>query len=125
MGIYLALYVVSLLLALVLYSISKKHGREKYANYATFFMVLMIFFLLFALFTDDPIEELLSTIPAFWQFLLTSLAGAFTIWRVYLNPLKSKVYEMDREIGEVKSDVSSIKSDVGMIKENILNAGER
>ncbi len=44
---------------------------------------------------------------------------------IYLNPLKSKVYEMDREIGEVKSDVSSIKSDVGLIKETILRTGER
>ncbi|MBI2146968.1 hypothetical protein HYU19_00645 [Candidatus Woesearchaeota archaeon] len=110
MGVYLVLYFISLGCALLFYYISKK--KEKMYGFSVFFMVLMIFFLVFALATDDPIDELVTTIPAFWQFVLTGLGGAFTIWKVYLNPLKTKVYGMDREIGEVKTSVGRMESEM-------------
>src|SRR3989344_7619724 len=88
MGAYLVLYLVSLVLALLFYFFSRNKKYRDLEGWGIFFMVLMIFFLVFALATKDPIEEIITTIPAFWQFLLTSLGGAFTIWKVYLNPLK-------------------------------------
>jgi len=75
-------------------------------------MVLMMFFLVFALYTDDPIEEIITTIPAFWQFIFTSLGGAFTIWKVYLNPLKEKVYEIDKEVATVKMTVGRVEAEL-------------
>lgn len=111
MGTYLILYFVSLALALSFYFLSKRMKKEKLDSIALFFMVLMIFFLVFALYTDDPIEELLTTIPAFWQFAFTSLGGAFTIWKLYLNPLKEKVYGMDKELGMVKTTLNRFEKE--------------
>lgn len=117
MGIYLALYIVSLVIALALYYLSKKN--EWLGSLSGFFVILMLFFFAFALATHDPIEEFLTTIPAFWQFLLTALGGAFAIWRVYLNPLKTKVYTMDRELGEVKATVTRIAHDIERLEHNV------
>ena len=112
MGAYLILYFVSLVLALVFFHISKKKDKKKYDNLAIFFMLLMVFFLVFALYTDDPIEELLTTIPVFWQFVLTSLGGAFTIWKVYLNPLKEKVYDIDKDVATIKVTISRVENEL-------------
>ena len=118
MGIYLILYGLSLVLALGFFYMSKKDAR--FETFANFFVVLMLFFLAFALATKDPIEKLLTTIPAFWQFVLTALGGTFTIWQVYLNPLKIKVYSMDREIGEIKTSVTKVEKEVDMLVQNLI-----
>lgn len=120
MGIYLGLYLLSLALALASYFVGRKTGKRFLEDVAIFLTLLMMFFFIFALATKDPLERLLTSIPAFWQFLLTALGGAFTIWKVYLNPLKTKVYGMDREIGEIKTDVSFIKDDVHSIKQALF-----
>ncbi len=51
---------------------------------------------------------------------IISLIGAFTIWRVYLNPLKTKVYTMDRELGEVKATVMRVERDVERLVDALL-----
>lgn len=112
MGAYLILYFTALILALGLSLLSKKNANNIYDKLSVFFMVVMVFFLVFALYTNDPIEELITTIPAFWQFVITALGGAFAIWKVYLNPLKQKVYEMNRELGEVKTTVIRIEGEL-------------
>ena len=90
MGIYLVLYSASLAASLAFYWLSKRQAEEIYESLSMFLCVLMLFFFVYAIATKDPIEDLVTTIPAFWQFLLTALGGAFTIWNVYLNPLKKK-----------------------------------
>lgn len=112
MGAYLVLYFVCLALALIFFFISRKQKNKRYDHFSIFFMVLMMFFLVFALYTDDPIEEIITTIPAFWQFIFTSLGGAFTIWKVYLNPLKEKVYEIDKEVATVKMTVGRVEAEL-------------
>lgn len=109
MGAYMILYFVSLVLSLVFYFLFRKYKKKIYENLGIFFIPLMIFFLVFALYTKDPIEELLTAIPAFWQFVTVALGGAFAIWKVYLNPLKDKVYGLDRELGEVKTTVNRVE----------------
>ena len=119
MGAYLVLYFICLVLTLLFFFLSKNNKRKKYDSLSVFFMILMMFFLVFALYTKDPIDELITTIPVFWQFVITSLGGAFAIWKVYLNPLKLKVFSLDREIGEIKTDCNSIKSDISYIKDKL------
>ncbi len=124
MGIYLVLYLVSLVLALFSFFISRRRRFRFFESIAIFFMVLMIFFFTFALVTNDPIEEILTTIPAFWQFLLTALGGAFTIWKVYLNPLKERVIRLETNmaslISKTDTNFSSIKEDLKMLKDKLL-----
>lgn len=120
MGIYLVLYVFSLVLSLSFYYLSKKEKNKLYSDVSTFFIVLMMFFFVLALATNDPIEQLLTTIPAFWQFVLTALGGSFAIYKVYLNPLKTKVYAIENELGNVKTDVTSIKESVNWIRGELV-----
>ena len=112
MGVYLLLYFVALVLALLFFFISRKKTEQIYEKGSVFFMLLMMFFFVFALYTKDPFEEIITTIPAFWQFVLTSLGGAFTIWKVYLNPLKEKVYDIDKEVATVKTTLSRVEGEL-------------
>ena len=88
-------------------------------------MLLMMFFLVFSLYTKDPIEEIITTIPAFWQFVLTSLGGAFTIWKVYLNPLKEKVYGIDKEVATVKVTLGRVEEELKDCFNNLENKLEQ
>ena len=121
MGVYLVLYFVSLALALILYYGGRNRKNRLYDSLSTLFLVLMLFFLLFALSTKDPIEELLTTVPAFWQFMMASLVGAFAIWRTYLNPLKERVIRLEVHVASLNSKVdtgfSSIQKEFSSLKE--------
>lgn len=120
MGAYLVLYFLSLILSLLFYYLSKKKKEKSFGDISSFFLVLMIFFFILALATGDPIERFLTTIPAFWQFMITALGGSFAIYKVYLNPLKQKVYSIDNEVGNVKTDITTIKENVGWIREELV-----
>lgn len=124
MGIYLVLYFVSIIFALSFYYLAKnveKKKSERLSDISNFSVLLMLFFLAFALATNDPIEKLLTTIPEFWQFLLTTICGAFTLWKVYLNPLKERVISLEIEMASLKSEVrtnfSAIQEDLKIIKQ--------
>jgi len=124
MGTYFILYFVSLAFTLVFYYKGKNRRSRLYDSLSTFFLLLMGFFFILTLFTKDPIEELLTAIPAFWQFMIASLGGAFTIWKTYLNPLKERVIKVEANVASLKAEVStgfsSIKEDLNMIKEHLI-----
>lgn len=120
MGAYLVLYWIALISAIICYSLSKKKKSKTYENLSNFLVLLMIFFFVIALATDDPIEELLTTIPAFWQFTLTSLGGAFVIWRTYLNPLKKQVIECEKDIREINTNIGNINKNIDEIKPYVM-----
>ena len=136
MALYLVLFWVAFILALIFYLVSKQTKRGAYESFSVFLTVLMMFFFVLALATKDPVEELLTTIPAFWQFALTSLGGAFAIWNFYLNPLKEKVIKVEKKVAvmeegmksgfaAVKNDFASIKEDLRWIKEDTKWVKER
>ena len=112
MGLYLFLYIIALIVSLIFYYLFKHNKKEFFYNLSIFFILLMIFFFVLSLTTNDPIEEIITAIPAFWQFMITALSGSFAIYKVYLNPLKERVITTEK-------DISSIKTDIGNTKENI------
>lgn len=73
-----------------------------------------------AIITKDPLTVMGISIPTELQWLGSLIVTGFGAWRFYLNPLKEKVYSMDREVGEIKADVTNIKSDVRFIKESVI-----
>ncbi len=78
--------------------------------------------IIIAIITKDPLTVMGISIPTELQWLGSLIITGFGAWRFYLNPLKSKVYSMDREVGEVRADVANIKSDVRLIKENVISS---
>lgn len=83
--------------------------------------------LIVAIAKGDPLTIAGIIIPTEFQWLGSLFVTWFGAWKFYFNPLKIKVYSMDREIGEVRGEIkgvrgeiSSIKSDVRLIKEKII-----
>ncbi len=120
MGLYLILYWVTFFITVIFYIIYRRKRKEIFSNLSMFFGILMMFFLLFALATKDPIDELVTTIPVFWQFMLTALTGAGAIWKLYLAPLKIKVYGIDREVGELKTSINKVEKNVDILIDSII-----
>ena len=68
-----------------------------------------------AIITKDPVTIAGYTIPQEFQWFGSPLLTAFGVWKFYLNPLKLKVYTMDRELGEVKTALHRLESDVSLL----------
>lgn len=96
-------------------------GKSMFSEIINFLVVLQIVFFILAITTNDPLLPPSFGVDPWWELTIEGIIVSFTVWKTYLNPLKRKVYSMDREIGEVKSTVSSIKSDISLIKEKIIN----
>lgn len=84
-------------------------------EYGILFFIFLFAFLTIAIISKDPINILGITIPMEMQWLGSLLISGFGAWQFYLNPLKKKVYTMDREIGEVKTSVKHIEKSVDIL----------
>lgn len=93
------------------YSNSKRFKSFK-EEYGILFILLLVSFVLIAIVTKDPINVAGVAIPAEIQWLGSLLISGFGAWRYYLDPLKKKVYGMDREIGEVKTSIKHIEKHI-------------
>ncbi|RLE42681.1 hypothetical protein DRJ48_03035 [Candidatus Woesearchaeota archaeon] len=124
--IYLNIFWALLGLFVVIYYASKLFKISKVASFidekGELFFILMGSLLIIAIVTNDPITIAGFRFPVELEWLVSLMAVGFGSWRYYLNPLKKKVYEMDREIGEVRTHVLGMKEDVNLIKKKILNS---
>lgn len=122
--IYLTIFWYGTIIFLALYfgSVIFKSGRLKLflENNGALLVIVAAVLIIMAIITKDPVTILGVSIPSELQWLGSLLATAFGMWRFYLNPLKLKVYSMDREVGELKSNISNVKADVRLIKEKLL-----
>lgn len=84
---------------------------------------LGVSFLIVGIITKDPLFAQFG-VPSEYEWVVGMVIAGLLSWRVYFNPLKKKVYAMDREIGEIKAEMRTefrtIKSDLILIKEKIL-----
>ena len=79
---------------------------------------------LMGIITKDPVTVFGINIPTDLQWLGSLLVTGFGAWRFYLNPLKSKVYLLGREVDEIKADITNIKSDIGLIKRKLIGVND-
>ena len=77
-----------------------------------------------AIITKDPITIAGIELSMESQWIGSLIIFGLGSWKLYFNPLKEKVYSLDREIGEVKSDVSNLKSDVSNLKSDVSSIKE-
>jgi len=71
--------------------------------------------------TNDPVTIAGVTIPTELQWFGSLLLTGFGSWKFYLNPLKNKVFSMDREIGEVKESVKNLETNMTTLTNHILS----
>ena len=112
-SIYGVLFIISLF-------VKNKKLHKFLEDYALPIIIIGATLLIMALITKDPFNIAGITIPTEIQWLGSMLVTGFGAWKFYLNPLKSKVYAMDREIGEVKTSVHKVESNVSMILNKLM-----
>ncbi len=95
--------------------------RKEHNEFLGFLVILQLMFFILAIATKDPILPSSWNIDPYWEMTVEGIVASFTIWRTYLNPLKKKVYGMDREIGEIKTSMSNVEHNVDRITDKILN----
>ena len=117
MWIVYSIYGVIFLISLF---VKNKKLHKFLENYSLLILIIGATLLIMALITKDPLNVAGITIPTEIQWLGSMLITGFGAWKFYLNPLKSKVYSMDREIGEVKTSVHKVESNVSMILNKLM-----
>ncbi|MBI5072869.1 hypothetical protein HZA99_03555 [Candidatus Woesearchaeota archaeon] len=117
--IYMLLFWMIILLLIMFVVLNKiTRWRGNFSGVIDFLVVFQALLLILALLTHDPLFTSLGVEP-WWELTVGVLAGGFALWKAYFDPLKKKVYSLDREMGEVKSDISSMKIDIASIKNKI------
>ncbi|GEM_PF-2376805 len=114
--IYLKLFWISAILFWGAYILAGKLNwtkvKQKLDEYGMLFTIWLTSLVIIAIVTKDPLELLGMPIPAEMQWLGSMVLAGFGAWRLYLNPLQLKVYNMDRELGEVKTRVTKLEVDM-------------
>jgi len=121
---YIFIFWLILLLFFLAYGLSKLLKIREIEslineNAALVFIILGVIIFM-AIITKDPVTILGLNIPTEIQWLGSLFVFGFGAWQFYLRPLKSKVYELDREIGEVKVSVAELKDNF-KIMDNKIN----
>ncbi len=127
--IYLWLFWTLILIFLIVYILGRFFNWKSVIlaieeKYGILFFLFLFSLAIIAIVTKDPVEFAGISIPAEMQWLGSLLLSGFGAWKFYLNPLKQKVYFMDRELGEIKSNSSSIDREMKEMKDNFYSLRE-
>lgn len=117
--IFMMLFWVIIML-IVLIVLLNKIWNDRFSELLGFLVVFQAVLFFLALVTDDPLLPASWGIDIWWELTLEAIVAAFAVWKAYLDPLKRKVYSLDREVGEIRSDIAAMKIDISLIKEKIM-----
>jgi hypothetical protein len=104
---------------LLLLALVNKIWNNRFSGLFGFLVVFQAVLFFLALVTNDPVLPASWGIDPWWEWTFEGLVAAFAVWKAYLDPLKRKVYSLDREMGEVKTDITAMKIDINNIKNKI------
>ncbi len=108
----------------ILFFLTKLLKLKKYElaieNNGFVIFIFLTALIIVAIATNDPITIAGIVIPTEIQWLGSLFVSGFGAWQFYLDPLKKKVYRMDRELGEINSSVSSIKTSVDKLLDKAM-----
>jgi len=117
---YFAIFWLLLLGALIFIIFNyKKIKAGKYQNGFTVIWIVGTVLILMAILTNDPFFQFIG-LPKEYEWLAGLLTSAFTGWLTYLRPLKNKVNDMNREVGEIKTNVQNINKSMDEFRPYIL-----
>ncbi len=78
-----------------------------------------------AIASNDPVELAGVEIPIQLQWFGSLLVIGFTVWKAYLDPIKAKVYRLDRELGEVRATVRQLDKRMNGLETRTLAIEQR
>ncbi len=102
--IFMILFWCVLATIMLLFTLDKMLKKEQFSDIISFLVVLQL--ILFFLATDDPILPLSWGVDPWWELAVEGTLAGFALWKAYLNPMKKKVYDLDREVGEIKATMT-------------------
>lgn len=105
--IFMILFWCSIIVLAILFYLDKIKKREIFSDLMNFLVVFQLILFFLAIATDDPLLPSSWDIDPWWELTIEGCLAAFAVWKAYLNPLKKKVYEMDREVGEIKATMAA------------------
>ncbi len=97
---YLLIYWIIIFTFSLIYLVSKEYKQfnQKLKKNAFLIFIISLPFLILAILTNDPISILGMEISTELQWLASLLTFGFGSWKFYLNPLKERVIETEKEI---------------------------
>ncbi|MBS3133244.1 hypothetical protein J4470_03910 [Candidatus Woesearchaeota archaeon] len=117
---WILLFLFSLIYLLV--SLFNFKGGLKFLNEnGGLFFIFLGALVVISIVTNDPVTVAGITIPTELQWFGSLILTGFGSWKFYLNPLKNKVFAMDRELGEVKQGVQHLEINVNTLTTHILS----
>lgn len=137
--IFMALFWIIIFFILFFWLLNKiPLWQNKFSSIVSFLVIFQAFLFLLALATDDPLFPSSFGLDPWWELTIEGIVASFAIWKAYLDPLKKKVYSLDREVGEIKTEmktkfakieidvmrmethISRVETDISLIKEKVL-----
>lgn len=123
--LYFTVYWFILIIFFLVFIVSRikrfKNLRDVVDDVGILVFIFLSSLLVISIATKDPLQFLGIEIPVELEWLVSLLISGFGVWKFYLNPLKKKVYDMDREVGEVKISVDKVEKNVDKLIDYFLN----
>ncbi|MBI4454242.1 hypothetical protein HY636_06370 [Candidatus Woesearchaeota archaeon] len=120
---YLAAFWILFLIFFLVYLVSSlfkiKKLQRRLDEYGILFVMALGSLVIVAIASKDPIAVGGIEIPVELQWFASLFVTIFGMWRFFLNPLKKKVYRMDREMGEVRATISNLDKTVDKLERNV------
>ncbi len=116
--IFMILFWIVIML-LILLAFINKVWNNRFSGLFGFLVVFQAVLFFLALVTNDPVLPASWGIDPWWEWTFEGLVAAFAVWKAYLDPLKRKVYSLDREMGEVRTEIKSMNLDIISIRNKI------
>jgi len=115
MVIFWVFFAIFLLLVIVNFWL-----KSRLISRITDFLVFIQFiFLIIAISIKDPLFEAIG-VPIGYEWVVGILVSGFGLWFYYLNPLKERVIETEKEIKVVKNDVSHIRNTTDKLEQKFF-----
>ena len=104
--IFMILFWCILIIAGILFAVDRAQKKARFEDFVSFLVVLQLILFFLAIATNDPILPLSWGVDPWWELTIEGTLAGFALWKAYLNPMKKKVYALDREVGEIKATMT-------------------
>ena len=113
------LFLIFFLVYLVSFIFKIKELQRRIDEYGVLFVMALGSLVIVAIASKDPIAIAGIEVPVELQWFVSLFVTVFGAWRFFRNPLKKKVYRMDRELGEVRVNINNLDKNVDKLERNI------
>ncbi len=129
--VFWVLYLVIILLSIIKYVFHKPIKQD----YFMYIIIVAIPFLILAILVDDPIFQSVG-LPKEYEWLATMIMGGFSLWKFYLDPLKTRVTALEKSMSEgfakiytvldyIKNDLFELKQEMHSMKKEMTSMNNR